>query len=445
MLDQSFSASNFRRILDLENRKGVHLEDKLSMTKIRKINEDIRDCNIEISSKKKSGNIKAVNELYETKKELRAQKEIELEIELSTISQNVARNDFKIELERVDVPDGRPIYKVPCTPEHFFALKQLQRNISRLFKVKQANRHAIVEQVVSLLGDGFPKFVVRTDAKEFYENIKHPPLLQRVVKDNLLTPFSKNIIKSLLYSYKNESGSNKGVPRGVGASAYLAELYMRDVDRDIRDLKGVTYYARYVDDILIIFTPSPSDGVRDYLKEVKDVIDVKHGVKLNADKTTSFDAVERGRTYTFQYLGYEIKFGAGKVKTKLTTRKNEKYRNRIKVAFDDYVNYSKVNEKEARRVLVKRVRFLTGNTRLASNKKSILVGIYYSNRYLTDMGQLSGLDLYLSWQISHKITSRHLKDRLSRYGFKAGFEQQRFSPFTTDDLSKIMKVWKKAY
>ena len=31
MLDQSFSSENFRVILDLENRKGVHVEDKLSI------------------------------------------------------------------------------------------------------------------------------------------------------------------------------------------------------------------------------------------------------------------------------------------------------------------------------------------------------------------------------------------------------------------------------
>ena len=51
MLDQSFSADNFRRILDLANRKGVHVEDKLSMMTIRRFNEQIRDCNAEIRTK----------------------------------------------------------------------------------------------------------------------------------------------------------------------------------------------------------------------------------------------------------------------------------------------------------------------------------------------------------------------------------------------------------
>lgn len=445
MLDQSFSVDNFRRILDLENRKGVHVEDKLSMTTIRRINEDIRDCNAQIRIEKKAGDEAEVKILYENKKVLRERKETELEIELERISQNITAKSFKIELKKVDIPGSKTIYTTPNTPEHFFALKQIQRNISRLFGVKQANRYAIVEQVINLLGDQFPKFIIRTDIKEFYESIQHAPLLQRINKDNLLAPFSRNILTSVLKSYKSKSGSDKGIPRGIGVSAYLAELYMRDIDSDIQNLKGVTYYARYVDDIIIIFTPSPNEGNRNYLKEVKTIIEIKHKVRLNPEKTQSFDLRSSANSHSFDYLGYRITFGTGPVRTNLTASKIQKYRDRIKMAFDDYVNYSKVNAKEARRILVKRIRFLTGNTKLTNNKKNILIGVYYSNSHLTDLSQFNGIDAYLSWQISHRISSAHLKDRLRKYGFRNGNEQKRFSPFTTEELSEIMKVWKKPY
>ena len=138
------------------------------------------------------------------------------------------------------------------------------------------------------LGRPVSKVIIRTDIKEFYESIQHEPLLQRIHKDNLLTPFSRNILSGVLKSYKVKSGSNKGIPRGIGISAYLAELYMRDIDNDIQDLRGVTYYARYVDDIIIIFTPSPTEGSRDYLREVKDIVERKHKIRLNSAKTHSF-------------------------------------------------------------------------------------------------------------------------------------------------------------
>jgi hypothetical protein len=445
MLDQSFSADNFRRILDLANRRGVHVEDKLSMLTIRRFNEQIRDCNIEIRIKRKAGDQTAVKALYENKKELRGQKDNALQTKLEEVSQNVAAKSFRIELKKVDIPGGKTLYTTPNTPEHFFALRQIQRNISRLFGVKQANRYAIVEQVISLLGDQFPKFIIRTDIKEFYESIQHEPLLQRIHKDNLLTPFSRKILTGVLNSYKAKSGSNKGIPRGIGVSAYLAELYMRDIDNDIQDLRGVTYYARYVDDIIIIFTPSPSEGRRDYLQEVKDIAEKKHKVRLNPAKTQPVDLRTHGTPYHFDYLGYTIHFGAGVVTTKLTTNKIDKYRKRIKAAFDHYLNLSKVDEKAARRILVKRTRFLTGNTRLTNNKKNILVGIYYSNNQLSELFQLNALDGYLEGQIRRKITSAHLRARLRKYSFRTGFDEKRFSPFTTGELSKLMEIWQKPY
>src|SRR5690606_22245280 len=99
-----------------------------------------------------------------------------------------------------------------------------------------------------------------------------------------------------------------------------------------------------------------------------------------------------GTPHSFDYLGYSIEFGHGAVKTKLTTKKVDKYRKRIKASFEHYFHLSKVDEKVARRILVKRIRFLTGNTRLTNNKKNILVGIYYSNKQLTELSQLNDLD-----------------------------------------------------
>ena len=412
---------------------------------IRRFNEQIRDCNIEIRAKRKSGDQTALKALYDTKKELRKQKDIALETKLEEVSQNVAAKSFRIELKKVDILGGKTLYTTPNTPEYFFSLRQIQRNIACLFGVKQANRYAIVEQVISLLGDQFPKVIIRTDIKDFYESIQHEPLLQRIHKDNLLTPFSRKILTGVLNSYKAKSGSDKGIPRGIGVSAYLAELYMCGIDNDIQDLRGVTYYARYVDDIIIIFTPSPTEGSRDYLKEVKDIAEKKHKVRLNSAKTQSIDLRSHGRSYNFDYLGYTIQFGAGAVKTQLTRNKIDKYRERIKVAFDHYLNLSQIDEKAARRILVKRIRFLTGNTRLRNNKKNILVGVYYSNKHLTELSQLNALDKYLNYQISRKITHAHLKDRLKKYSYRIGYEEKRFSPFTSGELSEIMKIWKKPY
>ena len=257
---------------------------------------------------------------------------------------------------------------------------------------------------------------------------------------------SRIILRRILDEYKAKSGNDKGIPRGIGVSAYLAELYMRGLDRAIQALNDVTYYARYVDDIIIIFTPAPNNQGNDYKKDIKQIIETDFNLTMNEDKTILFDLRnKKQKPYELDYLGYKIFFGVGETKTKLTERKVDKYKKRMDLAFDAYSNLSKVNEKKARKLLIRRVRFLTGNTRLKGNKKNILVGIYYSNSQLTEHADLTSLDRYLRKKINTQIASPQLKKRLQKYRFKDGFETRRFSPFKTRELSEIKEVWEKGF
>jgi len=440
MLNQSFSADNFRRILDLENRKGVYLEGHF-FPSINKITEDIKQCNKDIRDKRRSKprSNDELKTLYERRKKLKEEKAKQLNAELQKVSDKVVAPAFKIELDKKDIPNEKSLYIVRNFPEYYFTMKQIQNNISRLFVVKQANRFEIVNQVKVLLNDGFPKYVIRTDIDDFYENIPHEPLLEKIKGNNLMSPFSRKILIQILNKYKELSGSEKGIPRGIGISANLAELYMRDIDKDIMSLKGVSYYARYVDDIIIIFTPTSIGQRRNYLNEIKKIV-VNFKLELNDTKTRKFNSQNVEQSHRLEYLGYKFFFGKGDVKTRLTDKKIRKYKNRIDLAFDNYSNLSKVDEKEARRLLAKRLRFLTGNTRLKNNKENILVGVYYSNCQLTEKDDLISLDDYLRTKINNMIKLPKLQGRFEKYNFKDGFETKRFSPFKTHELQKIMKI-----
>lgn len=445
MENQSFSAENFRRILDLENRKGLYLEGRF-FSHINEITEKIKQCTKEIKEKQKNrtGLDNEIEELYKRKKELKEEKNEKLNAELQKVSEKVVAPDFKIELEKKDIKNKKPVYITKDSPEHYFTMKQIQRNVSRLFDVKQSNRYEIVSQVKNILKDGFPKYVLKTDIDDFYESIPHKRLLKKINDDNLLTPFSRKILRQIINEYIRLSGSDKGIPRGVGVSAYLAELFMRDFDNKIMSTEEIIYYARYVDDIIIIFTPKSNTHHIDCLEEIKNIIENKFNLKLNDQKTISFDLLDPKQRHlcTMEYLGYKITFGTGEIKTEFTEKKFNKYKHRIDLSFNNYLNLSKINEKKARKLLVRRLRFLTGNTRLKNNKKNILVGIYYSNCQLTDKKDLIKLDKYLRKKISTSIKLTKLKERLGKYNFEDGFEAKRFSPFKTHEFQKIMKIWK---
>ncbi|WP_445369275.1 antiviral reverse transcriptase Drt3a [Methylomonas sp. BW4-1] len=271
MLDQSFSVENFRKIFDYENRKGSYLEGRY-FPEIEEVTKQLKTCVGKIKKLKvELPNYEELKLALNSEKEiLKDKKEKLLNIELEKICHIVSRNDFSFNLIKVDTPTGKPIYKIDEFDVYsYFIIKQIQYNIKKLYKVQQSNRYNIICQLRSLLNDGFPKYIIRADIKEFYESISRERLLNKINKDGLLSLSSRTFIKVILNQYGKLSGSPVGIPRGIGISAYMAELYMRDFDHAIKNHPELVYYARYVDDIIAIYAPKPNSNTEFFLETSK--------------------------------------------------------------------------------------------------------------------------------------------------------------------------------
>ena len=161
MLDQSFSFENFRIILDVENRKGKYLENNkmFNDNNIFRESREITDKKIELNRliniefkklPEKSARIKEdykkIDELNLEKKKINVEREIALEKILNELSQKTNIDNYKIEIKKGQIKYGSQLYTVDNKPEHYFVLKQLQRNIYKTFKVKQASRKNIISQ-----------------------------------------------------------------------------------------------------------------------------------------------------------------------------------------------------------------------------------------------------------------------------------------------------------
>lgn len=455
MLDQSFSTNNLRKIFDHENRKGHYLEGKFFSkegefsSEIEEITRQLKECGTEFKKLKKNKD-SLVNKEYETQKitldkkkeELENEKEKLLTAALEKISKKITDNSFNVKLKEIKAEATKNVY---TTEEKdaatYFALKQVQYNIKKLYQVKQSNRYNILSQLKNLLNDKFPKYVIRTDIEGFFENIPRDKIEQKINCDPLLTNSSKKIIKRILSEYSRLSDNKNGIPRGVGISSYLAELYMRSIDDEIRSQKNVIYYARYVDDIIVIYAPQPNSDISNLWEDLTNIIsNDNNGLTVNKDKTKQFNLM-KPKNATLEYLGYKIEFGTGTVKLELTESKIKKYESRLSKSFTAYHKTSKFNEQKARKLLIKRIRFLTSNTRLLNNKKNTVVGVYFSNSLLDCSTNFTGLDNYLKGEIS-KISPDALKTRLSKLSFIEGFSQQRYARFTSAELEKITRVWK---
>lgn len=471
MLDQSFSAENFYNILIYENRKGNNLEKEFFKREIfDKYSLNLKEINIKLRKKlsaflkedSKVRNYEVDEEFYKrykkylwfVKRKIKLEKKEKLLELLEDISANIQKDSFRIELQPIDYK-GKTVYIVNKAPETYFTMKQLQYNFRRLYGVKQSNRFEIVNQLKCLLDDKFPKYIIRTDIEGFYESIPNDKILQKLNEDNLLSPRSKIFIKQIIREYESKAGvrKGKGIPRGIGISAYLAEYYMRKIDREIKELEYITYYARYVDDIIIIFTPKYEDEPIRYFQNVEKIITKQTGLSIHKKKpkTQEYNLLEKeDKNYDdLEFLGYRYEFQNKKKKTKieavkihLTENKVKKYKDKIKMSFEAY-NLDKTNDcNKAYRYLRNRVKFLTGNTRLVNNKNNILVGIRFSNLLITETEPLKELDRYLKWYIARNVKKVKHKDKLMQYSFFRGFEEKIFYSFTSQQLQKITNVWK---
>lgn len=130
--------------------------------------------------------------------------------------------------------------------------------------------------------------ILSLDLKGFYYNInidfsKISDFIHKNQSDELLVlshflndqlekihaKYNSNISQDLLVTHPQlEYG---GIPIGFTSSAILANWYMMDFDQDILKTLKPSYYGRYVDDILFVFS-SPDIGNDDYGNEVSHFI-----------------------------------------------------------------------------------------------------------------------------------------------------------------------------
>lgn len=448
MFDQSFSHENLFKIYSYENKRGNNLAErffndvseeyvrvKRARKLIRKIYSRRRYYSREIFEKR-------VLLLYRLLRGIKSRKNEIVSNHLKTVSKNISERKFEFSLSKSGKKvNGKDVFLTGSSVDSFFAEKQIQKNIKYTYGVKQADRDLIVPQLRSVLDNSFPKIILKTDIKSFYETIDRGVLLKKLNERPVLSLTTRKVIARLLESYKKESGATLGIPRGVGVSAYLSELYMKNFDSEIESLPNLIYYARYVDDIVVVLSPEPGKSSQDYLSLIESKVK-KERLSLNrtGDKTKTFDFNLANSDFVFDYLGYKFKFSGGSIKLDLADKKRLKYNKRIADVINAYKRRSIKQPRKARKELLLRLKFLTYNTKLSNNKGNAVVGIYNSNRWITNSDFLQSLDNRLHG-LANSINNQGLRSRICKFSFKEGFDERLFANFSAQEFSVITRVW----
>ncbi len=449
MFDQSFSPKNLAKIYHQENKKGINIAGRFfpevleEYGKIKRVRSLIQKLFINKEIYKKNSFEERLTKLYELKKIYNISKNTVVEAHLDSISQRINSKIIPFTICKLPyLKNNKDVYVTENNPESFFLEKQIQKNIKYTYSVKQADRDLIVPQLRAVLDDRFPKYIIKTDIKSFYERIDRRLLLNKLNKNPILSLSTRKIIAKVLREYGDITATEKGIPRGIGMSAYLAELYLKNFDQQICKINNLIYYARYVDDIVLVVSPKPSDKIEKYFQRINSILS-EDNLELNksANKTKLIDFPGPEKSYSFDYLGYGFKYISKSFYLTISEIKKIKYKNRISKTIESYQKKSVKQPRKARRELLMRLRFLTTNTNLFNNKNYAVVGIYNSNKWATNFKFLSDLDDYLQKE-SIIITNNHVTQRISKFSFLDGFINRGFTSFSDKDFRVIVKVWK---
>lgn len=318
-------------------------------------------------------------------------------------------------------------------------LRKLHKNIKRIYAVQQADRNTIVKQMKLLLAENVEMRIVRLDVRHFYESIDRQRILAKLIDDARLSYHSLMLLQTLFNNPAIAAGT--GLPRGLGISAVLSELYMKYFDLDFKKIEGVYYYARFVDDIIVFCS---SEASKDLAWKYAGEELAKIGLQLNEKKSYSLDPNQTGAEFT--YLGYTFKKMGNRLSVTIAQKKLSVIKTRLTRTF---VRYSKDYNFD---LLKLRIKFLTGNFTLY-NPHTLLpikVGIYFNYKMANDISALKDIDAYYQ-RLLHCRTGRlgraialtkpQLKE-LEKYSFDFGYYNHVNHHFTTDQMAKIANCWR---
>lgn len=453
----------YKQIFDLEERRG-RLKESYFSDGTQRISANLK----EERNKLKGLSKKQKEDKEETIKNLKAKYEEARNNDIRLLYQSIQKGEFTIQLKTVDAK-GKTGFTTANT-ESMVLCKLLLLELKRSYKYTPANRNDIIEELRALLDNAMPKVVIRADIHHFFESIPQDKLMGRILEDAYLSASSLKTLKTFLYEY-NELADNVerrvGVPRGLAFSPYLAEIYMAAFDRKVRQIEGVYYYKRYVDDIILIAKPGEK-GAEDYWEDIEKLA-VESGLQLNNEeekrKCVLFSP-NFGGPLALNYLGYQFLYSNGRLEVLLTEKKFNRYKECIKLIFENYHNMASYTSRKIRPKVKKtdttiqfmhRLNALTGNGRLNGRKNFVLVGIYYSNKYITNLGQLHQLDDYVRECVNNETLFSppksmfqyetgsdyeyyvdKIKEKiLSDYSFVKGFETRRL--YRWPDYTNIVR------
>lgn len=356
------------------------------------------------------------------------------------------------------------VYKLTALSDEL-ALRKASNNIRLLTGIKQQDRDLIVKNLIAFLQEGVPYRIYKLDIRSFYESLEARRILTSTSNSEHLSRNTKRVVETFLQNMALQGVT--GLPRGLSISATLAEAALCSFDKFIKVEPNVHFFARFVDDILII--TSGEEAASAFIHKIESELPRK--LEFNTKKQKQYvkavpEAYHQPASQPpevlaqFDYLGYRLRvlnppLGPKKnlkhcsrpVEVLIAPKKVARLKTRIVKSLLHY-------EKDLNFPLLRnRFRFLTGNYELIDKATGIRSrsGIYYNYNLINKHDDLDALDRFIrsallsrNWtKIAHTTSQLTAQQRrqLLRCSFRKGFSEKTQYSFSEDQIQKICRCW----
>lgn len=319
----------------------------------------------------------------------------ELDENIKIIANGINNFEYKVhKYKNIKIDDNREVV-IPTIKDQLVA-NYLKIILETEFNIKYPNRNKLIRELIihleellkMELEDNGVSFI-KIDLSKCFNNISKPLLLQKLKTSLIVNPFNEYyyyLIKEFLKYQK------KGVPQGIGLSNLLVELFLKDFDNEMKKTSSkICFYARYVDDIIILFNGFPNYKEHEEVIEKIHKILAKYQLKENKEKSINLDLeVEVNRKY-FSFLGYDFNIEENKkLKIEISSKKLDKLFKKIDFCFSQYLKNKNLY------LLRERLNFLLANIKYKkkryyyiknrvepySKKKMVYLGIFNTYNYV---------------------------------------------------------------
>ncbi len=258
------------------------------------------------------------------------------------------------------------------------------------------------------------KYTYKVDIKNYFNSININILLKELKKDIDIDTYTliKDILENKYVTYKNEIlEEQKGIMAGVPLSSFLANYYLKNLDKYFEDNNII--YFRYADDILI--STDSKKELDTYIKIIKKELKKKN-LDINQEKEYFYEP-----SATIEFLGFSIK----KDNIDISNNSIKKIKGKIKRSSRSIRRWmikKKVKEEPALKTMIKKY-----NKKFLGKEEKELSWKYWYFPIITTDESLKIIDSYLQQELRYLITGKHNKknyekvpyDLLKKCGYKS--------------------------